>query len=454
MPTAIPEMIKSRVREQWLHALSRDAIARDNNISAGAVSNIIKEWTNALGKYEADALRELVKSLKSSGLSPAQCATGFRIMKIFEEQGMDAEAAEHFMSETYKKCNELAISPTKVCTHINDLTEFSNDIRLPEIKNYINQKLAEKREVESKLHELNQEVCSVEKKKSELLKSCDLILEKRSGVTEEMNLFFETKQELDKHKLSINQDLPKFARTVKTISAYEYDPERVLAEFEDIYYLDGKRRALKIATDEAQRDLVKLKDQDYLIREEDSLIRKAISRHSFNISVYDELERAGFGASNLSRLLHTILSITEANGISYWLAVDKFFKDIETQYDAKLGFEDEKERLEIRIKMHKEELDDTREKVRIQPFVGPTIWRLFQLGLSEKDIVKFGEVFHGILNRTFPVQEIAQGMIYTINVMKKTMTDTRCTNTTASNEKNVEILNKAKNDLEELEFSN
>jgi hypothetical protein len=51
---------------------SRDAIALYNNISTGAVSNIINEWSNAIGKYEADALRELTKFLKNAGLSPAQ----------------------------------------------------------------------------------------------------------------------------------------------------------------------------------------------------------------------------------------------------------------------------------------------------------------------------------------------------------------------------------------------
>ncbi len=53
MPAAIPETIKSRVIIQWLQGLSRDTIARDNNIRTGAVSNVVNEWTNTLGKYEA-----------------------------------------------------------------------------------------------------------------------------------------------------------------------------------------------------------------------------------------------------------------------------------------------------------------------------------------------------------------------------------------------------------------
>ena len=43
MPAAIPEIIKSKVISQWLQGHWRDIIAEDNNISAGAVSNIISE---------------------------------------------------------------------------------------------------------------------------------------------------------------------------------------------------------------------------------------------------------------------------------------------------------------------------------------------------------------------------------------------------------------------------
>jgi hypothetical protein len=41
MPAAIPETVKSKIISQWLLGLRRDIIAQDNNISAGAVSNII-----------------------------------------------------------------------------------------------------------------------------------------------------------------------------------------------------------------------------------------------------------------------------------------------------------------------------------------------------------------------------------------------------------------------------
>ena len=50
MPAPIPEAIKSKVIEQWLLGQSRDSIAKANNISTGAVSNIAKEYEERLGE--------------------------------------------------------------------------------------------------------------------------------------------------------------------------------------------------------------------------------------------------------------------------------------------------------------------------------------------------------------------------------------------------------------------
>ncbi len=87
----------------------------------------------------------------------------------------------------------------------------------------------------------------------------------------------------------------------------------MLAEFEDIRYLAGKREALEITTDEMQKNLAKLKQQDYSLRH-------AINLHSENLSRYNDLANIGFGSKELRRLLQTILEIMNSNGIDHWLA--------------------------------------------------------------------------------------------------------------------------------------
>ena len=439
MPAAILEIIKSQVITHWLQGLSRDAIARLNNISTGGVSNIIKEWTDELGKYEVDALRELAKSIKREGLSPAQCAIGSRIMKIFAEQGIDGEIAERFISDTYKKCNNLGVTPDRILSHIEDLAEFSEIVPLPKIENYINQKIVQEMVLNQTLQKLNSEISAIEQRKSELERSRDLVLEQTRRASEGMKSYLDLGRELDKHKISMTQDIPKFARLVRTIAEYGYEPKRVIAEFKDILYQEDKRRALKIAVDEDQKSLAKL-SKEY------SSVREAIAVHSHNLSLYDELANAGFGTSELRKLLNTILNITSSNGVNFWLAIDKFFKDIDTQYDAKLGFETEQERLIYQNERLKEEREKGLETLRIQPFVGPTIAGLLQRGLTETDILKFAEIYIDLSNRTFSEQDLAKGMIMTIDVMKSNHTRT------TGDDNTTEILSKVRGELSKLDF--
>jgi hypothetical protein len=79
MPSKLPDNFKSLVIQQWLAGVQRDKIAADNGLSAGAVTNIVNEWRSTLGFYAADALRELSVTLKKIGITPAQCAIGFRV---------------------------------------------------------------------------------------------------------------------------------------------------------------------------------------------------------------------------------------------------------------------------------------------------------------------------------------------------------------------------------------
>jgi len=135
MPAAISETIKPKVISQWLLGLRRDIIAQDNNISAGAVSNIINNWSIALGKPEADALRELAKVLNSAGLTPAQCAIGFRTMTLLREQNTDADAAAQLIVDIYSK--EFEITSSKFAVSIKEI-KVSDDhhIQLHKIEQY------------------------------------------------------------------------------------------------------------------------------------------------------------------------------------------------------------------------------------------------------------------------------------------------------------------------------
>jgi hypothetical protein len=196
----------------------------------------------------------------------------------------------------------------------------------------LNEKVAQNKELDEKREQLTQSIVSLEAKYSELKKNHELILEQNRKAEEDMRSYSSSKQVLDQYGISITNDISKFASTVKCIAKFGYDPEKVVREFNDIQYLEDKRRATRIAADENQKKFAMLERQN-------SALIESIRLHSHKLSVYNELENIGFSSVELKRLLDTIINIMTSNNISYWLAIDKFIKDIETQYDPKLGFE-------------------------------------------------------------------------------------------------------------------
>ena len=92
-----PFATKSLVIQQWLKGYQRDKISANSGLSAGAVTNIVNEWKQALGFAIADELRELAITLKNIGITPVQCAIGFRIGMIMNRLGVKEDDFESFV---------------------------------------------------------------------------------------------------------------------------------------------------------------------------------------------------------------------------------------------------------------------------------------------------------------------------------------------------------------------
>jgi hypothetical protein len=357
---------------------------------------------------------------------------------MFTDQRVGGEDAEHFVSDIFKECNRLEITPSNIVVHIEDLTKFLKDVRLPEIKDYINNKIVQEKDIDDKIRQLRDYIAGLELKKSQLESKNDLILEQSRRVEQGIKSYFGFKQGLENHGISMADDIPKFASTVRCIAEYGYDPQRVIKEFIETQYHQDKLRALQIAAGDKQKDVSKLESQN-------SSLARAICLHSSILEVYNELNNAGFDIEKLKGLHETIRKIAESNQISTWAAVVKFFKDIETQYDAKLGFEAEKDRLNTEIQVLEEKRKIELENLREQPFIGAIIIRLIQLGLTEDDILKCSKMLLNLFKGPYSVKSIALGMIDTIRAMAISRTRT------SSGDRAIEILDKAQEELSKLD---
>jgi hypothetical protein len=147
----------SHTERDWLNGKPRDTIACDNSLSAGSVSGIISEWTNALTYPVADALRELGIMLRKSRITASQCALGFKLASIMKEMGVGEDNFGLFISDVYNNCKNIGIQPEYISYNMKQILDLAGSIPLSQISNYIQEKTSEKRKLEENITKLGQE---------------------------------------------------------------------------------------------------------------------------------------------------------------------------------------------------------------------------------------------------------------------------------------------------------
>jgi predicted nucleic acid-binding Zn-ribbon protein len=391
MSTKLPDHTKSLVIQQWLQGVQRDLIAANNGVSAGAVTNVVNEWRRGLGSAIIDDLRELGVTFRKVGITPAQCALGFRIAMMIAKLGVKKEDdLEPFILHVYNNCIDLGVSPDNVASHIKDLLEFSkntnnNAVPLSQISDFIQQKTNEKKKLEQEIQTLKDEIKTLNEEKldSEHRRASALYEENMTAV--ELKSYSDLKEELGQYGIPIH-DVSKFAKAVLGISQKGYDVGKVIEEFSELEstrsnYWDYKDSIpdLKIKYDGLNQEYSKLE--------------QSVNSCKQKLSLNNELQAMGFGIKELKLLRNTIKEIADANNIPPDQAQQKFYKDIEEQYDDKLGFESQLNKLRSEIATVSNNLTFLRTATVVQPLVGPSLQRLFSKGLSEQDIVELANIF-------------------------------------------------------------
>ena len=148
----IPEHIKSAVIDAWLMGKTRDNIASEFNISTGSVSNIIEQWQNRIGLFDANNLRELGLALKKAGKTPVQCADGLRIINIINQLGIDEDHLFDFLTKFYNESKEQKLLPADLVRLVKVVKDSPEINSLNEIPKYINKRLQEKIKLDAEIY--------------------------------------------------------------------------------------------------------------------------------------------------------------------------------------------------------------------------------------------------------------------------------------------------------------
>ena len=384
MPSRLPTNTKSLVIQQWLKGYQRDKISANSGLSAGAVTNIVNEWKQGLGFAIADDLRELAVTLKNIGITPVQCAIGFRVGMIMNRLGVKEDDFESFMTEVYNRCKNLELRPESIASLLADLLEFSNSISITEIPKYIERRKEEKKKLEDEIISLQEQKENLEAHRSAAQDLLDIALHDEKITTARLKWYSDIKKELGKYGIPVD-DISHMASMVNAVKQFGFDPHKVLDKFSDLEYLKAESNGY-------QWSIQRLKQQHDALTKECSSLQQTVYSYNQSISIYQELADMGFSLKELKFLWHTINEIAIANNIPPYESVQKFLRDIEEQYDDKLGFESKVDNLRAEVNRLAQEENRLRSQLLILPLVAPSLTRLLQVGVSEQNIVDIAEL--------------------------------------------------------------
>jgi hypothetical protein len=282
------------------------------------------------------------------------------------------------------------LSSNNLSTPFNpEKKSFVDDkIKIPfisQISNFISQKKKECSKINHQKIRLEEEINRKILQRDQVKDNLAAFFEKEKYVKDYLHWFYKLKIELwDNYNIRI-EDISNFAKVIDDFKNHNYDAYEIINEYTNALSL---RRELKTNESkiEALQKQITVSNNSALFWESQA------NRHKQTMDKCAGLEAMNFGYKELTQLWLTILEIAKGNNIPSEEAVAKFFKDIEEQYDNKLGFESKVIEKRKELDLLNNQVFNCQTTLRLNPYIGPTIFSLFQKGISEQDIIGINQL--------------------------------------------------------------
>jgi hypothetical protein len=137
---------------------------------------------------------------------------------------------------------------------------------------------------------------------------------------------------INNHNIDIKLVYGNFAKVIDDFKKYDFDPIKIINDYENMESLREEYNTFKRNID-VQIDLRNDLNQQV------TSLKSQVYQFDKTIKRIEVLENMGFGIKELEQLSNIVMQIAVVNKIDKEVAVQKFLKDIESQYDSKLGFE-------------------------------------------------------------------------------------------------------------------
>jgi DNA repair exonuclease SbcCD ATPase subunit len=288
-------------------------------------------------------LMEVRKELNISELEPSECVAGSRVVKILRDLGVDETKYSDFIHASFTGVVEQGLKPREFVNSCYELRrlrqqtgkgyqEILNDY---EAKQEVNTKLkAENTQLEEKRRQV----------KNQLLQE----IREKDTTLETLKWFDETRDTLRGYTVEVEQ-LDKLATLLMNVSEKSYNPDDVIEFYSTTRDLEEYRTTL-------DSTIARLTTEEAALKERNLVLTKTITDNQKIVESITEIDALDLSVQNIGELTHKVTEISSLYGMDKKQALEKFFSNIDAQYEAKLGYENELNRLQARKSRLSDEL--------------------------------------------------------------------------------------------------
>jgi hypothetical protein len=243
----IPRNTKIKVIRDWLDGLTRERIAKKEDIATGSVTGIINEARKEEEYNDIDLLREVAVRLKEEGIGLPSLAFAIRLKRIMEENDINEDQIEPVIQDFATYCFRYKIPYDTIIKVGREALYLEQKYGVPieKIPEYITQG--------------KETIDRLEYERLAILRQTQRAREDRDAVRQKCDAFV---AELEKYR----KEIPSIQRIIelgnelgkaKKMNEWHEISERALTKERD----DAQREALRLSADVIEID-ARLKDTE------------------------------------------------------------------------------------------------------------------------------------------------------------------------------------------------
>jgi len=259
------------------------------------------------------------------------------------------------------------------------------------ISDFIEQKKRELGDLSKKGKKIGEEINQYTFQKKELIQRIQNLILKNESVVEDLSIFsILNKTLLEEYGIDLKKDPRPFTKLLYDYKENGYDMTGIVEEY---------NKSTNLRLDIIQKESLLQSCENQLIKLQKNIKahESILDSHRKNWDTYQHLEAMKFGIDELQLLRSTVSEIARNRDMSREDTVAIFFKDVEDNYYNKVKFEDKVNARRNELSTIIAELNSSRQNLSLQPFIGSTLFSLFQKGINEQDIIEINQVFQDSL---------------------------------------------------------